>query len=314
MLLAATEPWTTCCPCSRWTKRPGGLEAVDAWGAVEVCLWRGHCHPEAISQGSRWGKRSPCDQSPWLPGFPCPVRKKPAWPKGHAVPHSEHYVWRNGIRSCPDWSWCSQLVNIGQPQPTEHPCYRPRFGSWHSKAPQGLAAKNGFVHVGGLPRRRRPQACFHRFRREVFSCSGIVRSAAEALALSGVAERLCFSKPVCSAQKRKCYWAGNKTSRYITWFILRGQSTGRGKFLNDLKEAVRKVLAEKLVIIDSEPPGLQAEWAVARRQAKHFLHMILQCEDETPHAKRSRTRFIDDFVAFFPGPWTGLGWVSVGLG
>ena len=49
------------------------------------------------------------------------------------------------------------------------------------------------------------------------------------------------------------------------------KSTGRGKFLNDLKEAVRKVLAEKLVIIDSEPPGLQAEGAVARRQAKHFF-------------------------------------------
>ena len=90
------------------------------------------------------------------------------------------------------------------------------------------------------------------------------------------------------------------------------KSAGRGKFLNDLKAAVRKVLVEKLVIMDSEPPGLQAEWAVARRQAKHFLHMMLQCEDETPHAKRSRTRFIDEFVAFFPGPWTGLGWVSVG--
>ena len=93
------------------------------------------------------------------------------------------------------------------------------------------------------------------------------------------------------------------------------KSMGSGKFLNDLKEAVRKVLAEKLVIIDSEPPGLQAEWAVARRQAqaKHFLHMMLQCEDETPHAQRSRTRFVDDFVAFFPGPWTGLGWVSASL-
>lgn len=52
---------------------------------------------------------------------------------------------------------------------------------------------------------------FCRFRSEVFSCSGIVRSApskyptAEALALSGAAESLCFSKLVCSAQKRKCY-------------------------------------------------------------------------------------------------------------
>ena len=34
---------------------------------------------------------------------------------------------------------------------------------------------------------------------------------------------------------------------------------------------------------------------------------MLQCEDEKPNAKRSRTRFVDDFVAFFPGPWTGLG-------
>lgn len=85
------------------------------------------------------------------------------------------------------------------------------------------------------------------------------------------------------------------------------KSTRRGKFLNDLKESVRKVLTEKLVVMGAEPPGLQAEWAVARRQAKTFLHMMLQCEDEKPNAKRSRTRFVDDFVAFFPGPWTGLG-------
>ena len=69
--------------------------------------------------------------------------------------------------------------------------------------------------------------------------------------------------------------------------------------MNDLKEAVRKVLTEKLVVMGAEPPGLQAEWAVARRQAKTFLHMMLQCEDEKPNAKRSRTRFVDDFVAFF---------------
>ena len=85
------------------------------------------------------------------------------------------------------------------------------------------------------------------------------------------------------------------------------KSSVRGKFLKDLKEAVRKVLAEKLVILDAEPPGLQAEWAIARRQAKNFLNMMLECEDEKPTAKRSRTRFVDDFVAFFPGPWTGPG-------
>eukprot|EP00435_Cladocopium_sp_Y103_P009534 s4217_g2.t1 len=30
----------------------------------------------------------------------------------------------------------------------------------------------------------------------------------------------------------------------------------------------------------AEPPGLQAEWAAAHWQAKSFLHMMLQCEDE----------------------------------
>ena len=86
------------------------------------------------------------------------------------------------------------------------------------------------------------------------------------------------------------------------------KSTCRGKFLMDLKQAVRKVLAEKLVLMNAEPPGVQAERAVARRQAKSFLQMMLQCEDETPHAKRSRTKFVDDFVSFFPGPWTGPAW------
>ncbi|CAK9084810.1 Uncharacterized protein (Fragment) [Durusdinium trenchii] len=65
------------------------------------------------------------------------------------------------------------------------------------------------------------------------------------------------------------------------------------------------VLSENLVIMDAEPPGLQAEWAAARRQAKEFLNTMLQCEDEKAVAKRSRTRFVDDFVAFFPGPWRG---------
>ena len=53
---------------------------------------------------------------------------------------------------------------------------------------------------------------------------------------------------------------------------------------------------------------------MARRQAKTFLHMMLQCEDERASAKRSRTRFVDDFISFFPGPWTGPVWVWRGTG
>ena len=36
------------------------------------------------------------------------------------------------------------------------------------------------------------------------------------------------------------------------------KSTRRGKFLQDLTKAVEKVLSENLVIMDAEPPGLQA--------------------------------------------------------
>ena len=74
-----------------------------------------------------------------------------------------------------------------------------------ARPPRALPRKTASCMLGACLDDGGLRPGFIGFRREVFSCSGIVRSAAEALALSGVAERLCFSKPVCSAQKRKCY-------------------------------------------------------------------------------------------------------------
>ncbi|CAK9111746.1 unnamed protein product [Durusdinium trenchii] len=42
----------------------------------------------------------------------------------------------------------------------------------------------------------------------------------------------------------------------VAWPMLSGQELG--KFLQDLTKAVEKVLSENLVIMDAEPPGLQA--------------------------------------------------------
>ena len=38
----------------------------------------------------------------------------------------------------------------------------------------------------------------------------------------------------------------------------------KGKQFKDLKEAVRKQLQRDLVVMEAEPPGLQAEWSAAR--------------------------------------------------
>lgn len=134
--------------------------------------------------------------------------------------------------------------------------------------------------------------------------------------LRAVVPRNVFVFPSLCAQHRN----GNVIERATKHLgILPGsfcvaKSTGRGKFLMDLRNAVERTLANNLLVVDAEPPGLQAEWAMARRQAKTFLHMMLQCEDERASAKRSRTRFVDDFISFFPGPWTGPVWVWRGTG
>ena len=44
--------------------------------------------------------------------------------------------------------------------------------------------------------------------------------------------------------------------------------SSKGNFLKDLKDAVKKQLEQDLVILIEEPPGVQAEWSQAKKQAK----------------------------------------------
>ena len=86
----------------------------------------------------------------------------------------------------------------------------------------------------------------------------------------------------------------------------------KGKQFKDLKEAVRKQLQRDLVVMEAEPPGLQAEWSAAREQAKLFLTLMLQgFADDSSSARRGVTSRVNAFAEFFSGPWTGpMGWVQ----
>ena len=74
----------------------------------------------------------------------------------------------------------------------------------------------------------------------------------------------------------------------------------------DLKEAVKKQVQQVLVVLDAEPPGLQAEWSLARVKATKFLELMLQgLADDNPSERQGVTSRVKAFVEFFRGPWAG---------
>ena len=83
----------------------------------------------------------------------------------------------------------------------------------------------------------------------------------------------CFLLPLLCAQHRN----GNVVEQVTKLLgILPGsyclaKCTSKGNFLKDLKEAVKKQLEQDSVILNEEPPGLQAESSQAKKQANGRL-------------------------------------------
>ena len=117
-----------------------------------------------------------------------------------------------------------------------------------------------------------------------------------------------FLLPMLCAQHRN----GNVVERITKLLgILPGsycvaKCANKGKLLKDLKGAVRAELQDQLLVLDSEPPGIQAEWSVARRQAKRFLQLMMEGFSDNPGRSGGKDARINAFVDFFSGPWTGL--------
>ncbi|CAE7236365.1 unnamed protein product [Symbiodinium sp. CCMP2592] len=84
----------------------------------------------------------------------------------------------------------------------------------------------------------------------------------------------------------------------------------KGKLFKDWKQAIRTQLQDDLKILPAEPPGVQAEWAAARKQAQLFLELVLEGLadniDDSSGLRPGTSADIKKFTDFFRGPWTGL--------
>ena len=120
----------------------------------------------------------------------------------------------------------------------------------------------------------------------------------------------CFLLPMLCAQHRN----GNVVERITKLLgILPGsycfaKCSSKGRMFKDLKEAVKKQVQQDLIVLDAEPPGLQAEWSLSRVQATKFLELMLQGladDNDNPSERQGVTSRVQVFVEFFHGPWTG---------
>ena len=123
----------------------------------------------------------------------------------------------------------------------------------------------------------------------------------------------CFLLPMLCAQHRN----GNVVEQITKLLgILPGsycwaKCSSKGNFLKDLKEAVKKQLEQDLVILIEEPPGVQAEWSQAKKQAKLTLRLLLEgladlASNASPGLRPDSSAVVEAFANFFSGPWTGL--------
>ena len=120
----------------------------------------------------------------------------------------------------------------------------------------------------------------------------------------------CFVLPLMCAQHRN----GNVVEQVTKLLgILPGsyclaKCSSKGAFLKSLREAVKKQLEQDLIVLNGVPPGLQVEWAEARKQATRSLELLFEgLADASLSGGRfgRNTALITKFVDFFCGPWKG---------
>lgn len=88
------------------------------------------------------------------------------------------------------------------------------------------------------------------------------------------------------------------------------KSMRQGSWMRTIGQKVQAVLASgpsRLVILQEEPEGLEEEWARARVAVRALLKLVAlnlpQGEDEQP--AQGFATAVDEFMKFFPAPWTG---------
>ena len=113
--------------------------------------------------------------------------------------------------------------------------------------------------------------------------------------------------PVLCAQHRN----GNVVERCTKLLgILPGcysvaKTMASGQSKKKLSDELRDVLAQRLVILEAEPPGVQAEWSQTRADQQKFLEMVTATNLELATTPQVRKQTIRDFCNFFSTPWTG---------
>ena len=108
---------------------------------------------------------------------------------------------------------------------------------------------------------------------------------------------LCLQHRTGNVIERATKLLGTLTGSYAVAKTLRS-----GAVVRKLTANVRSILAQKLVVVDQVPPGLEGEWATGRVVAKKILELALGCDDENDQAGIGK-----EFLQFFGGPWTGPG-------
>ena len=69
--------------------------------------------------------------------------------------------------------------------------------------------------------------------------------------------------------------------------------------------AREEVLTQRLQVFEEVPPGLEDEWASGQVCAKQIFSWVRQ--EESPCEEGGAPDIYDEFLQFFAGPWTGLG-------
>ena len=80
--------------------------------------------------------------------------------------------------------------------------------------------------------------------------------------------------------------------------------------LASLRRQVSKVLSDRLVVWQSLPAGLQDEWAEGSRCARKLVTLcsafLDEVDEDEGHGEGRRRKSLQQLLAFFNSPWTGL--------
>ena len=117
---------------------------------------------------------------------------------------------------------------------------------------------------------------------------------------------LCLPFPCLQHRTGNCIERLTKLMGTLTGPYAVSKTLRSGGAVRRIMQHVRKVLQQKLQVIDRVPPGLEDEWATGQVCARQILHLAHRGDEAMEEGEREgKADIVEEFLKFFQGPWTG---------